>query len=139
LAPGKYYVLVHGKNSDGKWGPFSAAWMTVEASQTTVHIGDIQTRYKSSGTGRYRLIASVPVLNQDGLIVVGATVTIQWSLPNGKTVTQTAVTSSKGLALFNYTAPRTGLFIVTVTNVVATGYTYDPTQNFETSEELIIP
>ena len=139
MLPGKYYVLVHGKNSDGKWGPFSATWLTVEASQSTVHVGNIQMRYRTISTGRYRLIAGVPILNQDGLTVAGVSVTVQWSLPNGKTITQTAVTSTKGLAVFNYLARNSGLFTVTVLDVVATGYTYDPDQNFETSEELIIP
>jgi hypothetical protein len=138
LEPGKYYVLVHGKNNDGKWGPFSAAWLTVQAPPMKVHIDDIQMRYRSSGN-RYRISCSVPVLDQNSVVVSGATVTLQWSLPNGKTLTQNAVTTKKGVATFYYLAGGSGLYTVTVMNVVAVGYMYDPSQNYETSEEFIIP
>ncbi|MFO7696068.1 MAG: PKD domain-containing protein, partial [Anaerolineae bacterium] len=31
LAPGKHLILVHGKNDQGKWGPFSAVFVTITA------------------------------------------------------------------------------------------------------------
>ena len=138
LEPGTYYVLVHGKNGDGKWGPFSAAWLNVGATQPTVHVGDIVMGYKLV-SGRYRIGADVPVFDQNGVAVVGASVTVEWTLPNSKTKIQTALTSATGKASFRIVGRTSGTYTVAVTDVTATGYDYDPAQNFETSEELVIP
>jgi PKD repeat protein len=68
---------------------------------------------------------TVVVKNASGTAVSGAVVTSTWANPGGTTVTQTATTSSAGIAKFSTTGGR-GTYTLTVNNVTKSGYTFDP-------------
>ena len=61
----------------------------------------------------------------NGIAVSGATTFVTWNVPSGATITQTATTSTKGLASFTFTDLR-GSYTLTVTNLTKTGCTFDP-------------
>jgi hypothetical protein len=107
----------------------------VPVERPVLHVGDIKLRYSPSGTA-YELTSAVPVLDQEGRRVAAATVRIQWSMPNGQATIQTAVTRSAGIASFELATSQAGLYSLTVLDVQAAGYSYDPGQNLEPSEEL---
>ncbi len=125
-----------GENAENYQEVFVAR-VPVEAQ--TVHIGNIQLEYRLSLDERYLLRGGVPVLDADGGRVGGATVTVQWTEPNGQSVAQSAPSRPNGAALFRLRSQQEGLYVLTVMDVQAAGYTYDPSQNFETSEELQVP
>jgi hypothetical protein len=136
LALGNHYVLVHGRNDSGQWGPFTGGWLTVGP---VVTVGDIQMGYRRIGGGAYRLGALVPVRDGDGQPLPGATVEVQVRLPNGQVVTRSAETEADGAARFLGTARQEGTYALTVVDVQADGYFYQPAWNEESSEQLQVP
>jgi hypothetical protein len=68
-----------------------------------------------------------------------ATVTAEWTEPDGSTMIQTSVTRPDGTAFFSHQAALTGVYIATILDVQKVGYQYDPAMNEETSEEIIVP
>ena len=75
-------------------------------------------------SGTVTATGQVTVKNETGAVVSGATVSAKWTLPNGTTVNQTATTNSSGLATFRTRSGR-GTYILTITNITKTGYTFD--------------
>ena len=104
----------------------------------TVHVGNIRMRARTVEDITL-VLALVPILDQDGAPITGADVTAEWTLPNGRTKVRTVATRPGRGALFRVQARMDGLYTITVLDVAADGYTYDPSQNMETSEELTIP
>lgn len=78
---------------------------------------------KTSGTS-VKGTSKVTVQDGAGALVVGATVAVTWNLPSGATTSQSAVTSSKGVASFSVT-DIAGTYTITVTDVSKAGYTFD--------------
>jgi hypothetical protein len=77
-------------------------------------------------TGRsIKASGKVTVKDGNGIAVSGATASVTWKVPSGGTITQTATTSTKGLASFTVTDLR-GSYTITVTNLTKTGYVFDP-------------
>ena len=78
-------------------------------------------------------------MDEAGLPVSGATVSAEWTLPNGSLVPQQALTSAKGVATFRVKSRSAGAFEICVTDVVKAGYLYDPAQNRVTCGMVTIP
>lgn len=104
----------------------------------TVHVANIKMKYAVVRTN-FKVLAAVPILDEAAARVAGATVAAEWTLPDGQTSTQTAVTNLRGVAKFKVKSPQTGTYTITVLDVQATGYAYNPAENFETSEHLQVP
>lgn len=66
----------------------------------------------------------VTVRDSAGAAVANAAVSATWRKPDGSIVSQTAATSTSGVATFTTTGGR-GTYTLTVTNIVKTGYTFD--------------
>ena len=60
----------------------------------------------------------------NGVAISGASVSITWKVPSGGTITQTALTNSKGMAAFT-TTDVAGRYTLTVTDITKAGYTFD--------------
>jgi hypothetical protein len=71
---------------------------------------------------------NVVVKDGNGAAVSGAAVTATLTKPGGTTVTQSATTSSTGIAKFSTSGGR-GTYTLSVTNITKTGYTFDPTNS----------
>jgi hypothetical protein len=82
-----------------------------------------------------RAFADVMVRDLNGNPRPGATVSVRWS---GLTqATQTTVTNASGVARFTSpTSSKQGTFILTVTNVVCTGFPYLPARNVESTRAI---
>jgi hypothetical protein len=65
---------------------------------------------------RYVVSGSVQVRDENRALVPNATVYITWTLPDGSTQDQNAVTSSKGLAGFRL-RNGSGTYTLTVTDI----------------------
>jgi len=113
-------------------------WFGGCQAPSAVHVGNILVRWKSV-IGLFTVMGSVPVADQNGAAVSGATVSAQWTLPDGTTQSKTAVTELTGVAKFRLNSTQHGEYELCVTNVVASGYTYDPDQNIETCETVVVP
>lgn len=138
LEPGQHYILVHGQNASGDWGPFSAVFVEVTGVLDTVHVQAIKMRYLERN-GRYLVLAVLRVVDQNGQAVTEAVVDVQWTLPNGSQQDQQAMSNLKGLAKFRVKSTLTGVYDFCVTDVSKAGYVYDPDQNGETCDSLPVP
>ncbi len=138
-APGPEETILVSARSDLDGGTRQYAAVTSGFVSQTMHIGNIRLKYQVGSGGAYRLTGQVPVLDGAQAPVAGATVTAEWTLPNGQTIVRTAVTAANGAARFQVNSRQQGLHVLTVLDVQSPGYVYDPGQNLETSEELMVP
>lgn len=91
---------------------------------------------RSSGSPD-RVVGMVHVRDANLAAVEGATVTAQWTLPNGTTLQQTALTEFQGIATFSVWAGG-GEYRLCVADVTKDGWLYDPGLNLETCGVLVI-
>jgi hypothetical protein len=75
--------------------------------------------------GLVNVTGKVTVNDENGSVIPGAVVDIQWTKPGGSIITQSATTNSKGVATF-LVSGGLGTYKLTVTNLTKTGYTFDP-------------
>jgi hypothetical protein len=99
-----------------------------------LHVAGIAMSVAKVGNGK-TATARVSIANSSGAPVNGATVTGSWSgLTNGSA---SGTTGTNGMvALTSAKSRQTGTFTFTITNVVASGYTYDSTKNVATSASI---
>lgn len=103
-----------------------------------MHVGDISMWYTKRGAW-YTVYAKVPVLDEIGSAVSGATVYVDITLPDGSVKSFTGSTLADGTATFKFRSKLTGTYVSKVTNVVKQGWIYDSASNIETSESLTVP
>jgi hypothetical protein len=104
----------------------------------TVHVGNIRLRSRFRDP-MYSIMGLVPIYDADLNPVEGALVTAEWTKPNGRTFVQSGETRVNGTARFRLSSRQEGNYTLTVLDVQADGFIYDPDQNLETSEEILIP
>jgi hypothetical protein len=113
----------------------SSVTVTVSAAATpTVHVKAIAMSISKTKRGT-AASATVTIVNNNGAVVSGATVSGSWS--GLTTSSASGLTSSTGKVKF--TSARTtssGTFTFTVNTVTASGYTYLATQNAATSGSI---
>jgi protein phosphatase methylesterase 1 len=102
-----------------------------------VYVYDIAMSSVKSGTSYYAK-ATVWIKNDSGGNVSGATVTGQWSGAVSGTSSGTTGTDGK-VILQSPSKKNGGTFTFCVTNVVASGYTYDSAMNVETCDSITAP
>ncbi|MAT99158.1 MAG: hypothetical protein CL608_18585 [Anaerolineaceae bacterium] len=71
------------------------------------------------------LVGMVTVADENGDTLVGATVNVFWTLPDGTTIADSVAVSGRGTARFNLGDNGPGTYTLTVTNVSQSGYTFD--------------
>jgi len=102
-----------------------------------MHVSDITMSYKKSGSA-YTAKATVTVVDDGNVAVSGATVYGAWS--GAWTGNVNGVTDATGkVTLSSGSVKGGGTFTFTVTNIVKTGNTYDPSKNVETSDTITLP
>ena len=131
----EYYEV----NSNRNWQTRIGSFKFPGCGQPKIYVGNIVMKYKITVPNTYMIQAKVPVWDEAGNRVAGADVTAQWTLPDGRTFTQTRTTASNGAAAFTRTSKLTGLFTIMILDVQKAGYEYDPSMNQETSEDLMVP
>jgi hypothetical protein len=131
----EYYAV----NSDRNWQTRIGSFRFPTCGEPKVFVGDIKTKYRDLGDGRYIVMGKVPIWDEEMNPIGGAEVTAQWELPNGQIRVRTQLTRPNGSAIFPWGSRQEGTYVITVLDVQKDGYEYDPNLNWETSEELTIP
>ena len=104
----------------------------------TIHVADIQLS-RLSAKGRQGIEVVVAVQDQQGGGIEGAVVIVQVTDPTGENGLLKARTGSTGRAVLDAKSDVGGLWQVCVTDVVKEGWVYDPSQNVETCDSIIVP
>ena len=79
--------------------------------------------------GRYKVMTQVSVHDQAHVLLPGATVSGDYTLPNGTIVSLNKVTAPDGVAKFPLNTAQVGVHQFCVTNIAKAGYVYDPASN----------
>jgi len=103
-----------------------------------LHVAGINPRYKPQGSGN-QVEAQVAIQDADGAAASGATVSIDVTAPNNHHRFVQAVTNGSGKARVTFKTSLHGSFTLCVTDVAKAGYTYDPSQNVETCDSVVVP
>lgn len=115
-----YYCSIHGAPG----GIGMSGTVTVEPTNPLVRSVAIILVPRPIGT--FHLIIGLVVVRDDaGAPVPGATVSANWTLPNGTVQNRTAVSNASGLAPF-FTFDGLGTYTLEITNIAAAGFTFDP-------------
>ena len=126
-------------NEGTKSDPASATTLAGSTGDDYVYVSSIDwdLDHINGKNPYYRLDAFITILDSSGNAVSGATVTIDWTLPDGSVTRMSATTDSNGVATFTVDPADEGTHTVTVVDVVA-DLSYDPTQNVETTDSFTI-
>jgi hypothetical protein len=126
----------------GDYGPiFMADNLVVTPSAvttTTLHVVGVAPRYQLQG-GSNRVGTQVAIQDASNLPVSGATVALDVTAPNGKRNVVQGTTDASGKMRVSVVTRLHGTFTFCVTDVTKTDYAYDPTQNVETCDSVIVP
>lgn len=109
-----------------------------QAAASTMHVSNIVPGYQPQGTAN-RVYAQITVQDANGAALSGASVTVDLTAPNNKHKTLQAVTNNRGMARPVIKSTLHGTFTFCVTNITATGFTYDASQNTETCDSVTVP
>lgn len=101
-----------------------------------MHVEDISLQHRQA---QKRLTARITIVDASGAPVPGATVSVEWTLPDGPTRLQQEGTDDRGSARFALRFSTAGTYTITVIDVVKEGWLYDPHSNRETSDSIFVP
>ncbi|MDN3919418.1 PKD domain-containing protein [Roseateles violae] len=136
--PGSYSAQLRVTDNSGL-SSSSAVTVVVDPAVSVIamRVSDIAMSLTVNRNGNAQAGAAVKVLGANGLPVVGATVTGNWSGIVSRSGA-TAVTDASGVARFGSpsTRVRSGSFVFGVTGVSLNGYSYAPATNTETSDSI---
>ena len=107
-----------------------------EDEEITMSVSRVRLAYcgRSSG-GSDRIVGMVHVRDVNKAAVAGATVTAEWTLPDGTVQEDTALTDFQGIATLQVWE-GSGTYKLSVTNVTKDGWVYDSDLDLETIGEL---
>jgi hypothetical protein len=104
-----------------------------------MYVYDIAMSWYEPKGGSYAAIATVWIKDENVNDVDGATVTGEWSGATTKGDEQGQTGQDGKVTLESKAVKGGGTFTFTVTDVSATGYTYNPALNNETSDSVTAP
>ncbi|MDH4137907.1 MAG: hypothetical protein OEW09_14495, partial [Anaerolineae bacterium] len=140
LSDGKHILFVRGQDADGNWGAFSAIFLTISpGGENTMYVYDIDMIRNTQGRNRSATAVVTIHDDPDGNPVEGATVYGAWSGDYNASVSD--ATNADGQVTFTSGKVKVAnaTFTFTVNDVVKSGYDYDPEQNNETSDTIVVP
>lgn len=111
--------------------PMGALTVLAEEGDIPMWIHRARLAYigRSSG-GPDSMVGYIHIRDATLDMVEGATVTAEWTLPDGSIVEHEASTNSRGIAEFRVWVGR-GEYTICVTDVTKAGWAYDPDLNFD--------
>jgi hypothetical protein len=98
----------------------------------TMHVAAIDMWYSAN-----RVYTRVTIVDDTGIPVSGATVSLEMTTPGGS-ATGSATTVSDGTVTFYLKSKTKGTYVSTVANVTHATLIYNPTANVETSEDFVL-
>ena len=114
------------------------AVQTCVASQQKLHVQAIALAGRTQ-LGKNTVKTTVAVKDQNGLVVSGATLTVDFTFPKGSHKIFTVTTNTLGRASFVASSLFGGTWTSCVTNITKAGFSYDPSQNHETCDSIVFP
>ena len=142
-ATGTYSVAVMtvtktGVNYDASKNTVSSKSVTIQTATTSsaLYVSSMSLTSSTLSSG-YRLNTRV-YIQSNGVKVSGASVTVQYTDPNGAKVSATATTNTYGYAAFARSVTTSGTYSVAVTNVTKSGSSYDASKNAVTSKTITV-
>jgi PKD repeat protein len=108
------------------------------ASGEGMHVSDIAMSHVKHGPN-YFVDTTVVIVSESGSAVSDATVTIESTLPDGKTTFISGITEIDGTVTLTVKAKQKGEYISTVKDVTHAVLTYAPEANIENSESYFVP
>ena len=114
--------------------------VTVSSGGTTgsMHVDDVSLWLAGTAGPWEHIGVETTILDSSNEPVVGVTVNIQLETHAGSTITNVATTDSNGIAniVFEKAARSSGLYTGTVTSLTKSGYTWDSSDDIETSDVI---
>ena len=104
-----------------------------------IRVACIRLRYADWDGGQYMVRSLVCILDPGGEPVSGVRVTADWTLPDGSTKTQRALTNVRGQARFWVGSRQTGEYQICIAQLEKNGYAYDPDQDVVRCDTLVVP
>ena len=102
-----------------------------------VHRARVAYTGRSSG-GTDAMVAFIHIRDTTLDMVEGASVTAEWTLPDGSILEDKMLTNAQGIAAFSVWAGR-GDYTICVTGVTKVGWAYDEELNWETCGTFVLP
>jgi hypothetical protein len=110
----------------------------IAGEDITMWVSNVRLAYNGrSSSSPDRVVAMVHVRDENKARVSGATVRAGWTLPDGTTREETAVTTSQGIATFRVWA-GSGHYTLCVQEVTRAEYVYDSALNVKTCGTLVV-
>jgi N-acetylmuramoyl-L-alanine amidase len=104
----------------------------------SLHVAAIEMWSSKKGSN-YLVNTEVTIHDGGGAPVVGATVSLATTQPDGTLVRETGTTGEAGTASFLFRTRQTGEFLSTIWDVGKLGWAYDASANVETAESITVP
>ncbi len=133
---GDYAVTMTASNACGQE---SVQQTVTVAPLGAMHVEWIKLRVVYLGHWRFAIRGLVRVLDAGGGPVAGASVQAEWIPPSGRPKAQVSLTNPLGAASFKVLLNQLGTWKICITDVVLSGWVYDPDQNGETCDTVTIP
>lgn len=132
--------------SDNEGASSSAVPATTDELETpTMHVASIAMSYTNRWSYfyiyvvGYNIYSEIRIQDNSGNNLASASVSMELTLPDGTKQTASGTTDSSGLVSIKIKVDKiSGTYTSTITSVYKSGYTYLPSSNIETSENLII-
>jgi Tol biopolymer transport system component len=119
LAAGLKQLTTNGASTDPDWAKKTVAACTANCLRSTA----INFAYRPDPAG-VELRGSVRVKDEHAVAVAGATVSLQWTSPDGRKRNVQKLTDGNGLVNSQLKGPH-GTYTLTVLNITKQGYTFD--------------
>jgi hypothetical protein len=100
-----------------------------------MHIGLLEMEEGTKGQSTF-VYTEVTIVDEVGIPVSGAVVSLETTQPKGPVVSQTGLTGADGMVTFQLRAKALGEYESTVTDVSMSGWEYNPDANVDTSVSL---
>ena len=113
----------------------------VNEALATIHISNIDITLLKKGR-KYNVRGLVSIVDDTGRPIQGSTVTGEWTLNEYFVKEASKETNKKGVARLSpgkVSVQSGDTLTITIINVSKEGFTYDPTENVETSDWAIVP
>ena len=125
-APGSYTVTMTAANC----GQQVVQHVVTVVQGSTLHLNQHKLIWRPGTVpGTYVVQAALRVHDQNHGVVQGVTLSGTWTLPDGTSVNQVAVTNPLGQGKFKVLKSLAGTYQFCLTNMAKSGYVYDPNGN----------
>ena len=137
-ADGTYTVNLTVTDGDGATSEATTIAEVTRAPANAMHVYSIDMWNTKAGRN-YFIYIMVTIVDSGRAPVPETTVNLETALPDNSIVSGSGSTNSDGAVTFTLRSRQIGTYGSEVTDVVKTGWDYDPSENIETSDSTSVP